>query len=366
MKIAVIGLGFVGKAMLDVLASCFPTIGFDIDPAKGGQAATLEEAISFADHFLLCLPTNYDDAEGRFDTTSLEETALAIAMKKKGAVLVVKSTVPMGFCASLQTKCPENPVLFCPEFLRESSAKEDASSPSRIIIGRSAVHREISETWGDALRLCVKNDAPIRHVSLEEAEAIKLFSNAYLAMRIGFFNELDSYAMKHRLDSKAIIEGVGLDPRIGTHYCNPSFGYGGYCLPKDTKQLEKNYLGIPQELITAVVKSNATRKECIVEEVASVLKGKENPVLGIYRIRMENGSESCRYSSIDDLIVLLKARGITPVIYEPLWAENEYMGCPNDLEFSHFVSSCDLILANRLDDLIVPYREKVFTRDIRL
>ena len=250
--------------------------------------------------------------------------------------------------------------------MRESSAKEDASSPSRIIIGRSAVHREISETWGDALRLCVKNDAPIRHVSLEEAEAIKLFSNAYLAMRIGFFNELDSYAMKHRLDSKAIIEGVGLDPRIGTHYCNPSFGYGGYCLPKDTKQLEKNYLGIPQELITAVVKSNATRKECIVEEVASVLKGKENPVLGIYRIRMENGSESCRYSSIDDLIVLLKARGITPVIYEPLWAENEYMGCPNDLEFSHFVSSCDLILANRLDDLIVPYREKVFTRDIRL
>ncbi len=364
MKIAVIGLGFVGKAMLDALTPHFAVVGFDIDPAKGGKAKSLTEAVAFADHFLLCLPTNYDDAQGYFDTSALEETALQIASAKNDAVLIVKSTVPMGFCSSLQAKCPKTPVLFCPEFLRESSAKEDAMAPSRIIVGAAPIHEEHAKNWGDALCLCVQNEAPVRYVSLEEAEAIKLFSNAYLAMRIGFFNELDSYAMKHRLDSKAIIEGVGLDPRIGTHYCNPSFGYGGYCLPKDTKQLERNYLGIPQELITAVVKSNATRKECIVEEALSVLKGKESPVLGIYRIRMENGSESCRYSSLDDIINLLKERGIFPIIYEPLLSENEYLGCLNDREFDHFVSTCDLILANRIDALIAPYSSKVFSRDI--
>ena len=384
MKIAVAGTGYVGLSLATLLAQENEVIALDIIEEKVKMinnrispiqdeyitqyfeekelnlTATLDykEALSNADYVIISTPTNYDEETNYFDTSSVEDIIKKVIEVNPNTTMVIKSTIPVGFTESIKKKYNINNVFFSPEFLREGKALYDNLYPSRIIIGEDT---EKGRVFADLLKnACLKSDAEVLFMNSTEAEAVKLFANTYLALRVAYFNELDTYAEIKGLNTKDIIKGVCLDPRIGDHYNNPSFGYGGYCLPKDTKQLLANFKDVPENMIEAIVKANDTRKEHITD---MILK-KEPKVVGVYRLTMKSGSDNFRSSAIQSIIVKLKAKGINIIIYEPTIKGNIF----NDIEVVHdiknFKDSSDIIIANRIDENLEDVSEKIYTRDI--
>ena len=385
-KIAIAGTGYVGLSLgtllsvnnevvaLDIIKEKVDMINNRISPIKDkyiedyfkNKKLNLRATLDYKDAFkdakfvIICTPTNYDDEKNFFDTSSVEDIIVKVkeVCDPKKTTMVVKSTIPVGFIESVKKKYKIKNIMFSPEFLREGQALYDNLYPSRIIVGEKS--KRAIEFANLLKESCLKDDVVIKYMNSTEAEAVKLFANTYLALRVSYFNELDTYAEMKGLNTKDIIDGVCLDPRIGNHYNNPSFGYGGYCLPKDTKQLLANYESVPQNMIEAIVKSNDTRKDHIANEIL-----KRNPkVVGVYRLTMKSGSDNFRSSAIQGVIERLRSKGVNIMIYEPTIESNSFLGLEVIHDLKLFKDISDVIIVNRIDDNIIDVEDKIYTRDI--
>lgn len=384
MKIAVAGTGYVGLSLATLLSQNNEVIALDVIPEKVEKInnrispikdkeiedffktkdlnlkATLDykDAFEGAKFIIISTPTNYDDEKNHFDTSSVEDIIQKVISMNINTTMVVKSTIPVGFIRAMKQKYNIDNIMFSPEFLREGKALYDNLYPSRIIVGEKS---ERAQEFANLLKSAsLKDNVEVKFMDSTEAEAVKLFANTYLALRVAYFNELDTYAEIKGLNTKDIIEGVCLDPRIGSHYNNPSFGYGGYCLPKDTKQLLANYDNVPQNLIRAIVRSNRTRKKHITEMIM-----RKNPeTVGVYRLTMKSGSDNFRASAIQEIIDRLKLEGVDVIIYEPTLKAEQFNNCKVINNFEEFSKKSDVILANRVEEELKVVKDKVYTRDL--
>ena len=401
MTFAVAGTGYVGMSMSVLLSQKYRVIAVDIIQEKVDlinqrkspiqddyvinylenielslEATTDDEyAYSNADIVIVAAPTNYDENKNYFDTSAVENVIDTVSKVNSNAIVIIKSTIPVGYTKKIKERYPNLNILFSPEFLRESKALYDNLYPSRIIVGCDEKTKKYAVEFAEALRRCsLKPDVSVLFMGTTEAESVKLFSNTYLALRVSFFNELDTYAELKGLDAKQIIEGVSLDPRIGDFYNNPSFGYGGYCLPKDTKQLLANYDDVPENLISAIVQSNSTRKDFIADAVMQRVnnevvecesqEAKGQLVVGVYRLTMKSNSDNFRQSSIQGVMSRLLKRNVKVIIYEPTVEDDVFNGMEVINDFDNFIKMCNVIIANRYDKCLDVVKEKVYTRDL--